>query len=377
MAYHIEIRRKLLLAVLAVAAIGCQVILEATKGEKRVSGYKEKSAAAEVAATAFDALREHRREAIDWARDPAGTGLVGPKVSPITNAASRLADKRTTLNPNFAAIIVDYFQQVGLREGDPVAVAISGSFPGMGVNLFAAMEALKLRPTIITSVGASNWGATDPQFTWLDVERVLSENGIIHFRSAAASPGGSDDMGNSLTETGRQMVWDAIERNGVEPLRSRNLDESIEKRMQIYHRGAGGDRIKAYINVGGGLASLGSSLNAVPIESGLHFDLWKWNFPRAGTLVQLAKEGIPVVHLGNPREIAREFDLPVAPNFMPEVGEGRVLGREAYNVRIAALLLVVYLALTVVLVLPGFRTRIMALRAAQGSADSSIVKGSN
>ncbi len=367
MAYQMETNRKVVLAVLAVLAIGCQVILEATRSEKRVRGYETKYEAVELATRSFETLRVARVQQlgdINLDLDPAGTGLIGPRLSPITNARGRQADKRTALNPNFAAILVDYFQQIGLREGDPVAVAMSGSWPGWNVNLYAAMQAMELRPIIIHTVGTSNYGASDPQFSWLDMERALAEEGLISFRTVAATPGGSDDMGNGLTAEGLATVWEIIERNGIRPLRTSNLYESIERRMEIYQQGAQGGEIKAYVNVGGGLASLGSPLTEVPISTGLHLDLWKLNFPRSGTLVHMAKLGTPVVQLGTPRALAREYELPVAPSYMPVAGEGHALGRPAYDTRIAIVLLVVYLGLTLALTMPALRERFAKRQAA-------------
>ncbi len=367
MAYQMQTNRKIVLAILALLAIGCQIILESTRSEKRVRGYTIKSTAVELANDCFEALRVARVRQVgdvDLSLDPAGTGLIGPRLSSITNSRGRQADKRTALNPNFAAILVDYFQQIGLKEGDPVAVAMSGSWPGWNVNLYAALQAMELRPVIIHSVGTSNYGASDPEFTWLDMERVLAEENLISFRTAAATPGGSDDMGNGLTAEGLEKVWEIIERNGIQPLRTENLYESIERRMEIYRQGARGGDTKAYVNIGGGLASLGSPLTEVPISTGLHLDLWKLNFPRSGTLVHMAKLGTPVIQLGNPRDLARAYELPIAPSYMPVAGEGHALGRPAYDTRIAVVLLIVYLGLTLGLTLPALRDRFMKKAAA-------------
>jgi poly-gamma-glutamate system protein len=362
LALQIDTQRKILVGILAVLAIACSWILEETKVFRRASGYAQKKQAADLAAQAFERLRHHYvdelgRE-IRLSSDPAGSGLIGPEPSPIRNARGNAAAKRTSINPNFAAVIVDYFRQIGLEPGDQVAIALSGSFPAMNVNLYAALHAMELRPTVITAVGASTYGATDPEFTWLDMERVLDEAGLIHFRSAAASAGGSDDMGTSLSPQGRQLLRAALERNGVAPLISNNILDSIAKRMDIYMESA--EDIKAYVNVGGGIASLGSSLREVPIPSGLYFDLWKENFPRAGTMVRLARMGVPVVHLGTPQPIARAYGLPVAPDYMPLVGDGEALGKEGYSLTVTAVLLIVYLVLTFALALPQLRRRWLA-----------------
>jgi poly-gamma-glutamate system protein len=154
---------------------------------------------------------------LDLVNDPAETGLIGPEFSLITNAQGVLGSKLTTLNPNWAGVIVDYLRRCGLKPGDPVAVALSGSFPGLNISVFAALETLELAPVVITSVGASMWGANDPDFTWLDMERLFAEENIFHIRSAAASYGGGDDMGQACPTAASLRA--AIARNGVRLLR--------------------------------------------------------------------------------------------------------------------------------------------------------------
>jgi poly-gamma-glutamate system protein len=368
--YQIDTQKKLTIAFLAVVAVGCQVTLEATRTEKRMPYYEVKLEASHLAARAFEVLRSTRLSesaVLDLSNDPAGTGLIGPEFSLITNSRGLLSAKLTTLNPNFAAVIVDYFERIKLRKGDPVAVAVSGSFPGLNVCVYAALAAMELQPTIITSVGASNWGANDPDFTWLDMERVLDQEEVFDFYSVAASPGGADDMGRGLSPEGRRLIWEAIDRNGVTRLESRNIEESIDKRMEIYAREASPGRVKAYVNVGGGIASLGSSQNRALIPPGLSTDLGLRNYPRKGVIIRMAQKGIPVIHLNQIESIARRFGLPVAPEYLPGAGEGEVFTRTAYNVWVAAGLLALYLLLTFGLIIPGFRDRLFGRGAKAGT----------
>jgi poly-gamma-glutamate system protein len=357
--YQLDTRRRTLVIVLALLGLVCAWILESTKVKQKTASYEVKKRAVELASQAYGTLRTYytadlgRR--IDPDDDPAGTGLIGPRTSAITNARGNIAEKRTTLNPNLAAVIVDYLRQIGLKPGQSVAVSTSGSFPGMNVDLYAALEAMGLRPIVITAVTSSSWGATDPDFTWLDMERILAQRDVLHFRSAAATPGGSDDMGYTLSPDGKRMVREAMKRNDVPEIQANSLEESIAQRMETYYGKAGAGKIAAYINVGAVTASLGASLEDVPLRSGLYFDLWKVNFPRDGTLVRFAKAGTPVIHLCAAQEIAREYGLAVAPRFMPEVGEGEALERQGYNATVAIVLLVVYLGLILFLTMPELR----------------------
>ena len=310
------------------------------------------------AAEAFEAVRRYRGiegAVLDMPNDPAGTGLIGPETSSITNSTGNLDSKLTCLNPNLAAVVVRDLREAGLRKGDHVAVALSGSFPGMNIAVFAALEILDLEPVVITSVGASGWGATDEKFTWLDMERLFHEEGIFSFRSVAASHGGDNDMGRGLSAMGRRKIMDAIHRNEMAPLPSANLEEAITKRMALYEEKARGRLYKAYINVGGGLASVGHSDNRPLIPIGLSLDLSPKNWPRKGCLILFAEKGVPIIHYLRVQTLARNAGLPVAPLDMPEVGEGEIFLRESYRLGLAFLFFVVYSALVVMVLAPELR----------------------
>ena len=79
---------------------------------------------------------------------------------------------------------------------------MTGSMPGANIAVLTACRALGVIPITITSVGASQWGANLVDFTWLDMESILFENGLISSRSIAASIGGRNDMGRLLSPSG-------------------------------------------------------------------------------------------------------------------------------------------------------------------------------
>ena len=135
--------------------------------------------------------------------------------------------------------------------------------------------------------------------------------------------------------------------------------------MEIYEREARPGRVKAYVNLGGGIASLGSSQNRALIPTGLSTDLGLRNFPRKGVIIRMAQKGVPVIHLNQVEMIAGRFGLPIAPDYLPGAGEGEVFTRTAYNVWVAAGLLALYLFLTFGLIIPGFRERLLG-RGARG-----------
>ena len=358
MTWRLDNRRKWILLGLAVSALLLQALLDATRAPVKQRDYELKMKAATQATAAFRAVRHHRLiegAELDLVNDPAGSGLIGPEFSRITNARGDLEAKLTSLNPNWAAVMVEYFRRAGLRPHDPVAIALSGSFPGMNICLFAALEVMNLNPVVITSIGASMWGANDPEFTWLDMESLFVQKGIFRTKSAAASYGGGNDMGRGLSPEGRRMILAAATRNSVPLLESDNIEDAITKRMVFYEEEVRGRPYRLYVNVGGGVASIGSSHNRLLLPHGLSFEAGAHNYPRKGCLIKMAEKGVPVIHLLNIVDLARRHGLPTSPDYFPMPGEGDIFIKEMYRLPLAAAIFVIYCTGCVLILAPELR----------------------
>ncbi len=276
-------------------------------------------------------LRGPRAVVLDPVNDPNGTGLIGSEFTLITTDRGDITSKLTSTNPNFAAVVVQLLMEAKVQKGDVVAVAMTGSFPALNIATLAAIEALDLRPIVITSVGSSSWGATDPAFTWLDMERALNDAGVLHTRSVAASLGGGQDIGRGLSPAGRTAIEDSITRNGVTPIRQKTIEDSITARMALYERNAKGRRIKAFVNIGGGMASIGHPVTGNLIPTGLSKRLVMNNVPLKGVLIRMAERDVPVIHLLDVPRLAKQHGLPIDPIPLPELGQGSVYFRERYD----------------------------------------------
>lgn len=358
MSWRSDRRRKMVLLALAILAVGLQGVMELTRRPVRQSDYELKMEAARLAKRAFESVKKHRGmedAQLDLTNDPSGTGLIGPETSLITNSYGNLESKLTSLNPNFAAYVVEELRKARLKDGDPIAIAISGSFPGMNIAVYAAIEVMGLRPVIVTSVGASNWGATNPDFTWLDMEKLFYNKKLFGFRSVAASYGGGDDMGRGLSPRGRELIAETAARNQLPLLSSANLEEAITRRMTFYESEGRGRAYKAYVNVGGGLASLGSSQNRNLLPAGLSFELEPSNWPRKGCLILMSEKGIPVLQLLNLSILANLAGLPYAPEEMPEPGSGNVFMKDSYRLDLALLFFVLYALVCTLVLAPEAR----------------------
>ncbi len=342
-------RTDLLLIALALLGIGFHALSEATRQLQPQPHIDDKMAAASRAQRCFDAIREARVGApstLDAENDPEASGLIGQEFTLITTDRGVLESKLTSVNPNFAAVFVRYFHDLQLKPGDAVGVGMTGSFPALNVCLIAAADQMKLHPVVITSIGASMWGANDPTFTWLDMEKLLYDRGLISVRSAAASLGGSNDRGRGLSPKGRALLREAISRNGMPAIVLPTLEQSVQTRIAIFDSLAapfGG--LKAYVNIGGSSASIGSTQSANLIPPGVNRRLKPYNWAQRGVLHHYAKNRVPVVHVLNIESIAGVYGLPLAPETVPPVGDGEIFHREAYDLRVTIPILAVYLVL--------------------------------
>ncbi len=334
------------LTLIAAFSIAGIIVVERFQLQTRQPHYEEKIEASRLALKAMEVIREQRvrhEPAIDPLHDPAGSGLIGVAMTPVTSDPGSLPAKQTSINPNFAAVVVQWLKEAGVNQGDAVAVGASGSFPALNICVYAALQTLGARTVIISSASASQWGANLPNFLWLDMERILEEQHVFTFRSVAASLGGAEDLGAGMSQEGKDLLEAGIRRNGIEPVTATSLGESIDQRMRLYRETAGGSPIKAYINVGGGTTSVGTSVGKRLFVPGLNLR------PPAGALAidsvmtRFSRAGVPVIHFIQIDPLAKAYGLPLQPREMPEAGQGRVFHARQYNRWLATAVLVAIL----------------------------------
>lgn len=344
-------KSKLSLIILFVVAILLFLWVENSRVYVEQHFFREKIEASKLMEKAINTIKEYRISQgifIDEVNDPAKTTLIGDRESLIITDRGSLNSKLTSLNPNFAAVIVDYFKQAKLEEGDEVIVSCTGSFPAINIAVYSAATVLGLDLTVVTSVGASMFGATDPQFTWLDMETLLNEKGVFQYKSSAASLGGGRDLGRGLNLLGRELIIQAIDRNNVELIMENSLEQNIEKKMEIFQKQSKNPAL--YVNIGGGLSSLGNSINGQLVKTGLNRYISLKNVPLKGTMLHYSDLGVPALHLLRITDIAHEYELPTAPDELLQPGIGKVFEEQRYNptVNILALVILVLLILVVI-----------------------------
>ena len=333
--YNLSAGSKTVLSVLSLLALMAFLAVEYGKEDVKLKWYDQKIEASKLASEATEYLKEFRMQKsvfVDVVNDPNETALIGQDITPITTDRGFIEAKLTSTNPNFAAVVVDMLKEAELEKDDVVAIAFTGSFPGLNIAVHSAVQTLKLKPIIITSVGASNWGANDPYYTWLDMEKILFKAGIFKNKSVAASIGGGVDRGRGLSPDGRQLIIDAINRNKVEFINEEHLESSVQKRINIFNEQRKKEKIKAFINVGGGISSIGSVENYKFIPGGLSISLPMKNYPVRGVMIDMAEKNIPIIHLLNVNQLAQKYGLPVNPTPLPRPGEGEIFIQKRYSV---------------------------------------------
>ena len=333
---------------LSFLALGCFILSINFRTIDVSPSYEDKIEAANLMQKALSILKNHRMEEsvfIDIENDPNETGLVGSPFSLITTDEGDLDSKLTTLDPNFSAVMVELMYQLGLKNGDTIAVLMTGSMPGANIAVLTACRALGVIPITITSVGASQWGANLVDFTWLDMESILFENDLISSRSIAASIGGRNDMGRLLSPSGRDLIMENINKHDLPLIRKERLADNIQHRMDLYGSLQSINKYDAIVNVGGGVASLGTSFNLRLLPPGVVKRNIIQDIVRPGGIEgvfsKFLKFDVPGLHILNIRPLTQEFKMPFAPIPIPEIGVGGLYAIEKYNVWVAGICLIV------------------------------------
>jgi poly-gamma-glutamate system protein len=271
----------------------------------------------------LEMVRAYCREAgipVDSSLDPNGTCLIGPRYTPLFTTLGQLEAKRSALNPDVAGLLAHLLSRAGVSAGDTVAVGASGSFPGFLLATLAAVKALRARPVTILSLGASSFGATRPDFHLLDLYRVLHSGGLVDAPPAAVSLGGEGDAGGDFPPNLVDDLRADAALDGAPILEEAVLEANVARRMALY------GRPKAFVNLGGAEANLGTDPVILEVPPGLVRPEElpdKGEVPppaRRGVLMEMAVRGVPVIHLLHVRGLVLAHGLAWDPVPLPAPG---------------------------------------------------------
>ena len=112
----------------------------------------------------------------------------------------------------------------------------------------------------------------------------LKEKNIFSVSPLTLSVGGERDVGQDMEDKGRAYVLEEIGKSGFPLLSEPVLTQNVRSRMDLYRQGAGGKSIKAFVNVGGSWANMGTDSSVLRVKPGLN---------RIEELPPLEKRGLP------------------------------------------------------------------------------------
>lgn len=317
--------------------------------------YEEKLAASTTTDACYKRIKQYK---IDNglpipAEDINETGMLGRHFSYITTTTGVIESKRTSVNPNFAAVIIDMFKEAGVKKGDEVCAVFSGSFPAINIAVMAACETFELKTCFMASIGASSYGANDPDFTFFDMANLLYQEGYLKKKIDYVSLGGSHDMGDDFWEGVSEVIVSRIKESSAKYISIRDYKENLEYRMNEINKMV--PNMKLFINVGGNIVSMGLDEEAYIYNNGLikpnylsAYDI-KGNIEKKGLIEHYLEEGIPVVHMLNLKSIALKYDLPYDPTTTIDVGSGSIYFEKDYRLSIPIITIIVSIGVLVFL----------------------------
>ena len=310
-----------------------------------------------AAEAGIGACREAAGLPVDAKADPNRTGLIGIELSPITTTLGNIESKRTTTNPNFGGLAAFLLSEAGVKAGDTVAVGASGSFPALIIAVLAAAKAMDLRLLLIVSLGASEWGANDPAFTWLEMSECLAAKRLLDVKPIALAVGGGEDVGHEMGAGGRSGLMEKIRRSGIAFIDEPDLERNVRARLQAYDAAAAGRPIHAFVNVGGSWANIGTDAGVLKLRPGLVDAVPSTAAVGRGVLLTMAARGVPVIHLLNIPGLAERYGLPWDPRPLPGPGEGLLYRLVSQGSGLFAAVTGIYAVLVVLLLLAAARGR--------------------
>lgn len=264
---------------------------------------------------AVAAKRQALGIAIDPALDPHRTGLIGVETSILTTTVGDIVAKRTTTSAAFAALVVRYFHDLDLKPGDTVAVGSSGSFPGALLAVLAACAETGVKPIVITSIGASEYGANIEGLSDAEMMAATRAADALSYMPAAISPGGDGDRG--ISSLYRLEPSDDLARYARGVASALNIpfiggtsyDSSFVAHLGVYTSAA---PIAAFVNIGGADINFGSDSASLALKPGLiRPPSREKGAPYGGLIGHYLAAGVPVIHFLNIAGLALQADIAI------------------------------------------------------------------
>jgi len=159
------------------------------------------------------------------------------------------------------------------------------------------------------------------------MQSCLLNSGIFDREPIAFSLGGYKDSEQVIVRDVFASLLKESQERGVLFIREPDLRRNVETRMQLYEEKAGGNGIKAFINIGGNSSNIGDDSEVLKLRPGLVKTQRIPPLQKRGVLFEMASLKIPVIHLLNIKGLVERYGLPWDPVPLPEPGDGEIYQR--------------------------------------------------
>lgn len=252
------------------------------------------------------------------------TGLVGDEYNEYTTSLGNLEAKRTTANPDMAALIIKMFKQVGLKKGDSIAVGFSGSFPAMNLAVLSASEVMDLDLKIISSFGSSTYGANQIDLTFPEMLDKLNKDEYTRYNSGIVTLGGDNDVASEKDKNIIDEIVDKYNNLGLNVFIEPDFTTNINEKIEFYNSD---DEIKCYIAVGGNISFIGLKEQDLANKQGIlkNSKIRREKYQAEEGIIQyFLKENIPAIHILNIKKIVLDYGLEFDPVKLVDIGNSNI-----------------------------------------------------
>lgn len=271
------------------------------------------------------------------------TGLLGDEFNIYTTSIGYLPSKRTTTNPDMAALVVDMFKEIGLEENDRVAVGFSGSFPGLNIAVISAGEIMNLDLIIISSFGSSTYGANQEKLSFPKMLNILNSENLTIYNSQMVTLGGDYDVAYGKPDDIMEPIIEEYKNMNLNLMVEKDFEKNIQKKINLYYQKG---NIDAYIAVGGNITFLGNNEGNFSNKQGIlkRSKINPSSFREGDGLIKyFLSKNIPTIHLLNIKKIVSDYGLNFDPSVWQNIGESKIYYKIEYNKKISVILLIITL----------------------------------
>lgn len=328
--YRKKLSTKQWILLTAGVAVGfvCVALAAGLQTRQKKPCYDAALRAAEQMQACMEVIREEKAaRGIPLApEDLFETGLMGEEYNFITTTLGDPEAKRTSTDPDMAAMAVSLLTEAGLHPGDSVGCGFSGSFPALNIAVLCACDAMELTPVYICSCGASTYGANNPGFSFPEMACLLYERGLISAPAALVTPGGGRDMGEVADPELFAEIWERTKALGWPTLEEPDFARNVAYKKALLDEAG----IDCFVAVGGNISVLGGNMITDTVGQGLLTPPPLRLNEKSGLLEYYLQEKTPCILLLNLKKLTAEQGMPFDPEQRETPGTGNIYYEQHY-----------------------------------------------